>query len=175
MIEGSAAGSAPVAASPAVCPYLGLADDPRTHFAFATTAHRCHSATRPERIEVSLQSALCLSADYPACKRYVVATATPVGPAVVPTATSVGPAVLAVLPGPVEGPIANASGRRRLGVRAAVIVVGALTLAFVAIVLLGQGGSPHSGPSGVSGSNPPGSQSSPAPSLASPSVNPQPT
>ena len=182
MIEGSAAGSAAAAANPAVCPYLGLADDPRTHFAFATTAHRCHSGARPERIEVSHQATLCLGADYPACPRYVVPTATAAGLAVAPGRAE----ALAVLPGPTEAPVAHVStrarwgsapdGRRRLVVRAgvvrgAVILVGILTLAIFAAVVLGQGGSPPTGPSG---GNPRASQASPAASPASPTASPRP-
>lgn len=180
MIQGSAPANAAAAANPGVCPYLGLVDDPRTHFAFATTAHRCHSGSRPERIEVSHQGALCLSADYAACQRYVV-----------PTAAAAG---LAVAPRPAEEPIAHVStrvrwlsrpdGRRRLVVRAgvvraAVILVGVLALAIFAAVLLGQGGFQLAGPSGVSGSSPTASPASPAASptdsLASPTGSPQPT
>ena len=185
MIEGSAAGSAAAAANPAVCPYLGLADDPRTHFAFATTAHRCHSGARPERIEVSHQATLCLSADYPACRRYVVPAAAAAGLAVAPGRAE----ALAVVPGPAEAPVAHVSirarwrsaqdGRRRLVVRPGVvrgagILVVILTLAIFAAVVLGQGGFPPTGPSGVSGSNPPAGQASPAASLASPTGSPRP-
>ena len=175
MIQGSAPANAAATANPVVCPYLGLVDDPRTHFAFATTAHRCHSGPHPERIEVSHQAALCLSADYAACQRYVV-----------PSAAAAG---LAVTPGRAEAPIAHVNtrvrwrsgpdGPRRLVVRAgvvraAVILVGVLALAIVAAVLLGQGGFQLAGPSGVSGSSPTASLASPAASLASPASSPQP-
>lgn len=72
MIQGSSPGSVTAASNPVACPYLGLPDDPRTHFAFATAAHRCHSGSKVEHIEVSQQVALCLVADYPACPRYIV-------------------------------------------------------------------------------------------------------
>ena len=180
MIQGSAPANAPAAANPAVCPYLGLVDDPRTHFAFATTAHRCHSGSHPERIEVSHQGALCLSADYAACQRYVL-----------PASAA---ARLAMTPGRAEAPIAHVGtrvrwrsgpeGRRRLVVRAGVvragvILVGVLALAILAAVILGQGGFQFGGPAGVAGSSPTaslaGPAGSPTDSLASPSGSPQPT
>jgi LysM repeat protein len=175
LIQGSAPANAAAAANPAVCPYLGLVDDPRTHFAFATTAHRCHSGAHPEPIEVSHQGALCLSADYAACQRYVL-----------PTAVGAG---LAVAPRPAEAPIAHVGtrvrwrsgpdGRRRLVVRAGVVLVAVLTLAIFAAVILGQGGFKFGGPAGVAGSSPTTSLASPAASptasLASPTGSPQPT
>jgi len=150
---GSAPASAATAANPAVCPYLGLVDDPRTHFAFATGAHRCHSGSRPEGIEVSHQAALCLTAGYVACPRYI-----PPGDAT---------AGLVVTPGPVQAPIARFGGlvrwrsmgprrrvRRAAVVPAAVVLVGLLTVAIVAAVILGQGGFAVAGPTGTAGSGP---------------------
>ena len=52
------------------CPYLGLPDDARTHFAFATPAHRCHAKRRPAAIDLSHQGSYCLTPDYPACNRF---------------------------------------------------------------------------------------------------------
>lgn len=150
------------AADQVVCPHLGLADDPRTHFAFATTDHRCHSGSALKVVAVTHQVSFCLSANYPGCRRYVVPAAPAVKPAVLP--------VRAAAPiARVKGSAAHKSGpmgRRRSVVRAAVILAGVLTLAIVAAWFLGQGSSPG-GPSGISGS-------SPSATLAGPTVSPQP-
>ncbi len=55
---------------PVACPYLGLHDDPRSHFLFATPAHRCHVRRRPAVIELGHQGRFCLSREYPVCPRY---------------------------------------------------------------------------------------------------------
>jgi LysM repeat protein len=163
-------------ANPIVCPYLGVADDPRTHFVFPTTAHRCFSGSHREGIEVSHQAALCLSGQYLACRRYV-APATPV----VPTAAAAG---LVVLPRSVEASVAHVSsrarwrsasdGRRGPVARPVIILVAALALAIVAAGLLALGGFLSAGPSHTSDSSPPAGQASPAASPASPSVSSQP-
>ena len=57
-------------AEPEVCPYLGLPDDPRTRFAFADQAHRCHVGTKPSAIDLGHQALYCLTTDYPICKRF---------------------------------------------------------------------------------------------------------
>ena len=57
-------------AEPEVCPYLGLPDDPRTRFAFADPAHRCHVEAKPIPIGLGYQGAYCLTTGYPACKRF---------------------------------------------------------------------------------------------------------
>jgi hypothetical protein len=61
------------------CPYLGLPDDPRTRFAFATVAHRCFAKRRSASIMLSHQGSYCLSAAFPTCDRFpsgVLAAAT---------------------------------------------------------------------------------------------------
>ena len=176
MIEGSSPVSAPLAANPIVCPFLGVADDPRTHFVFPTTAHRCYSASRREGIELSHQAALCLSGQYLACRRYVP-PATPV----VPSAAAAG---LVVLPRSVEASVAHVSsrarwrnasdGRRGPVFPAVVILVAALALAVVATGLLALGGFLAAGPSRTSDSSPATGPASPAASAASPSVSSQP-
>lgn len=167
MIEASPPARA-AAAQPIACPYLGLADDERTHFAFATTAHRCHSGSHPQPIEETHQGSFCLTASYPACRRYVVPTA----------AATAAPAALAVAPARAAGPLAVASDgvgrlsgsneRRGLVVRAAVILVAALAVVLVAARFLGPGTAPSAGPSGASGS-------SPTASLAASTPSPRPT
>ena len=90
----------------ATCPYLGLFDDPRSHFTFPTEAHRCFAPGRPIQVEPEYQDGYCLSTRYPECKRFrsaeaaarrrsgapaAVATATPVATAPVATATPAPP------------------------------------------------------------------------------------
>jgi LysM repeat protein len=60
-------------AGPEVCPYLGLFDDPRSRFTFATPGHRCHAKANPAPIEPEYQSRFCLSTRYPACERFLSA------------------------------------------------------------------------------------------------------
>jgi LysM repeat protein len=53
-----------------VCPYLGLADDPATHYAFPSSAQRCHSERRPITIDAAKQTRDCLTAAHVTCPRY---------------------------------------------------------------------------------------------------------
>ena len=53
-----------------VCPYLGLTDDPQTHFAFPSSAQRCHASRRPATIESAKQARDCLTEAHVACSRY---------------------------------------------------------------------------------------------------------
>lgn len=73
------------------CPYLGLPDDPRTRFTFATPAHRCHVKRKPSQIDQGHQGRYCLSSDFPACKRYRAPAAAANAP-VAPPASQVSPA-----------------------------------------------------------------------------------
>jgi hypothetical protein len=61
-------GASPVI-SPA-CPYLGLLDDPDTHFMFAAPGHRCRAGRMPVKVSLPHQETYCLSADYPTCRRF---------------------------------------------------------------------------------------------------------
>lgn len=182
MIEESSAGGGAAAADPVSCPYLGLGDDRASHFAFATTAHRCHSAVGSELIAVSHQAALCLTADHPTCRRYIVPAATGARP----TADPVGAGMsIANVGGRVQGPGATHPQRGRV-IRAAVILVGALSVAIVGVVALGLGAPTPAAPSGVAGSlfsagqagpvrtpaTSPASPASPAAILASPQPTP---
>ncbi|MBF6606026.1 MAG: LysM peptidoglycan-binding domain-containing protein [Chloroflexi bacterium] len=172
MNEGPSPGGIVAVADPIVCPYLGLADDPRSHFAFATAAHRCHSASRPERIEVTHQGSFCLSPDYPACGRYVV----PAGPA---PGSSVLPGRAAEVPVEVvRGRVrwrAGGARLRRLAFGAAFLLVGLIAVAILAAGLLRHQGPLSAGPSGVSGASPAVGQASPAVGQASPTASPPPT
>ncbi len=159
MIEGPSPGTVVAVADPIVCPYLGLADDPRSHFAFATAAHRCHSGSRPERIEVAHQGSFCLGAGYPACRRYIVPPAqAPRSPLLAGRAAEVPVAV-------VRGRVrwrAGGARLRRLAFGAAFILVGLIAVAILAAGLLRHQGPLSAGPSGVSGASPTVDQASPS-------------
>ena len=59
------------------CPYLGLTDDPETHFAFPSTAQRCHASARPASIDHAKQARDCLTAQHVGCSRYRPPAVTP--------------------------------------------------------------------------------------------------
>lgn len=52
------------------CPWLGLANDPATHFSFPSAMQRCHAEARARTIEEAKQARHCLTAEHPACSRY---------------------------------------------------------------------------------------------------------
>jgi hypothetical protein len=66
----------PMNSEPEACPYLGLPEDPRTRFAFATPAHRCHVKRKPGVIALAHQGSYCLSSDFQACNRFRAPAAT---------------------------------------------------------------------------------------------------
>ena len=157
------------------CPYLGLFDDPRSHFTFPTEGHRCHAGGRPVQIEPEYQDAYCLSTRYPACERFRSAEAAarrrsgapaPVATAQVATATR-APAT------------ANAARQRERGARWGWVLlrfVAALVLLALAVAIgLGAFGKPPAdgGASGGVGSPSPAATASPTPLLSvSPIVSP---
>ena len=154
-------------AGPEACPYLGLADDPRTHFAFATPGHRCHVKAKQIPIDLGHQSSYCLSTRYPACVRF----RSPRAP--VATATMASAAADA-------GP--SRDGDAGWGRALRHIVVALALLALVAAIGVGAfGKSPADGvaPGGVaSPSVSPSAAATPAPTPApspSPTVPPAPT
>jgi LysM repeat protein len=51
----------------AVCPHLGLADDPSSRCTFVSEAHRCRRTSHPRSIPHDVQSMLCLSQRFEAC------------------------------------------------------------------------------------------------------------
>jgi len=78
---------------PAVCPYLGLADDADSHATFATEAHRCYRLENPTRIASPHQESYCLGANHTTCPVYRgegIGGAAPA--AAVPPVTVQGPA-----------------------------------------------------------------------------------
>ena len=131
------------------CPYLGLADDPATHFAFPSGAQRCHAGRRPLTIDLPKQARDCLTAAHVTCPRYRPARR-PIVVAGVPTERvwpddpRVRPDDPRVEPDGREGrsPVRRA-GRRLLLLAvalAATVLVGAL-IGFAIVAQLGQGSS----------------------------------
>lgn len=55
---------------PAVCPYLGLADDADSHATYATEAHRCYRLPSPTRIATGHQESYCLGEGHTECPVY---------------------------------------------------------------------------------------------------------
>ena len=58
------------APEPVACPHLGLLEDDRTRFLFATPAHRCHVKRKPGLVDLQHQGRYCLSNEFPACPRF---------------------------------------------------------------------------------------------------------
>ena len=52
------------------CPLLGIPDDPRSRFTFATPSHRCYAGLKAAPIDLVHQGAYCLAARYPECVRF---------------------------------------------------------------------------------------------------------
>lgn len=78
------------------CPYLGIADDPATHFAFPNPANRCFCPASPGKgahaaVDLQHQQSYCLSPRYSACTIYQKAENVVATPPVVP-ATAAKPA-----------------------------------------------------------------------------------
>lgn len=153
---------------PIVCPYLGLADDPRTHFAFATIDHVCHSGAGQKAIDMPHQGSFCLSDNYPDCRRYVdpvvaatnAATTTAAGTAAAALPVRAG-LPTALLAAQVRQP-RSTSGRRNAWVRPAVILVAGLLVVVVAVMLLSHPASPPGAQTGLSSPAPAADVASPA-------------
>lgn len=54
-----------------VCPYLGLENDPASHFMQPSAAHRCTSPRKAGKISEEYQEEYCFSGRYATCKRFV--------------------------------------------------------------------------------------------------------
>lgn len=52
------------------CPFLGLPDDPQSHFSFPEPAHICRAWDKPARVDLAHQGGYCLGGNYPECPRY---------------------------------------------------------------------------------------------------------
>lgn len=53
-----------------VCPYLGLTQDPHSHFSKPDTSHCCLATEKKASISLEHQSAFCLSTQHPNCPRF---------------------------------------------------------------------------------------------------------
>jgi LysM repeat protein len=53
-----------------VCPHLGLAADPRSHFTYPHPGHRCFVKDQPATTDATRQATFCLSSGFTACDRY---------------------------------------------------------------------------------------------------------
>ena len=59
------------------CPYFGLSDDPATHYANPSSAHRCYATGHAIPLEAAKQSRDCLTAQHVTCPRYHRPTVSP--------------------------------------------------------------------------------------------------
>jgi LysM repeat protein len=147
------------------CPFLGLTDDPATHFNYPSTAQRCHAGARPMVVDAAKQGRDCLTARYPTCSRYV-----PGGPAK-PVPMPLRPVETTIAGGGVDAQPRLARGSRRAGrpvVRMILYVV--LLLAIVAGgVLLGTWMAAQ-----VSAPGAPTAPIAPPTAMPSPAVTPSP-
>lgn len=55
----------------AVCPYLGLLDDPEAHLNYASFENRCYATIARESIPLSEQSVFCLGGQFKSCPRFM--------------------------------------------------------------------------------------------------------
>jgi LysM repeat protein len=55
----------------AACSFLGLVDDPRSHFTYPHPAHRCFAAKRAQTTDLHRQQEFCLTTEFVACDRYL--------------------------------------------------------------------------------------------------------
>ncbi|MCO6451156.1 MAG: hypothetical protein J5I90_10260 [Caldilineales bacterium] len=55
----------------AVCPYLGLLDDPEAHLNYASFENRCYATVARESISLSEQAVFCLGGQCRSCPRYM--------------------------------------------------------------------------------------------------------
>jgi hypothetical protein len=53
-----------------VCPYLGVAGDPATHYSYPSAAQRCHAGRQPLDIDQAKQGRDCLTELHVTCSRY---------------------------------------------------------------------------------------------------------
>jgi LysM repeat protein len=63
----------PTEIDPPVCPLLGLAADPRTHFTYAHPGHRCFAKGKANNVGPDQQVKFCLTAGFTSCSRYAAA------------------------------------------------------------------------------------------------------
>jgi hypothetical protein len=172
-------------------------DDPATHFAFPSSAQRCHASARPFAVDSAKQGRDCLTAAHLSCSRYHPPTPlTRVHPT--PPVLVDGPATLAADATRVTratGDTRPARAPRRVPVAVWLVMLVLVFVAacavglFIGSLLAGQAGDhPSAAPSGPAPSGVPGAaatiaptgSASPAPvatasPVASPSATPAPT
>ena len=154
----------PTPADPApVCPYLGLADDPASHFAFPSSAQRCHAPWGPSHIEADKQARDCLTAQHVSCSRY----RPPTGPAF----HGVGPVVAAVA-GSKPGHSGGSRRQARRVANVALVVVLAVVAGVTGLAIGSRLADQIRVDSGVVGGTPSKAPASLAP--ASPTTDPTP-
>lgn len=181
------------------CPYLGLAGDPASHFAFPSGAQRCHAGGHPTPLAPAKQARDCLTSQHVTCPLYRPGTAPTAraglpGPPVAVITSVVRPGERAA-PRATGGrrPPAGSVGRRVLvsGIVAGTVVGGLIIGSWLASGAGGpvpSAGGPGSGgpasattviPSGSSGpatESPPSASASPSrPPSAGPSPSPSPS
>ncbi len=140
-----------------VCPYLGLPDDPRSHFTFPDRAHRCWAKKKPADIDPGYQASFCLGESHTACERFrsaerplpaparLLTVSRAVAPDVAATAAATTPLSLRE-PTPVVVPTTQparrqaapkrSSGLRRTTRRLARLIGGLLVLAVIALLIV---------------------------------------
>lgn len=59
----------PAVIEPRICPYLGVAGDPKSRFSYPSKAHLCHAA-KPVPIDLAYQTQYCMSGRYESCSRF---------------------------------------------------------------------------------------------------------
>lgn len=55
----------------AVCPFLGLARDPETHYLVPDAVNLCHQILPPQAVDLNYQERYCLTRNYEACNGYL--------------------------------------------------------------------------------------------------------
>jgi LysM repeat protein len=184
---------APPLARDRVCPYLGVVGDPATHYAFPSSAQRCHSDGRPFAIDLAKQSKDCLTAQHVTCSRFHPVADRPVGrgalrdaiavtataPSVERVETRTSTAIYPAAPLAAGGLPPAATTRRRLAkivlVAVLAIVAGIGGLQLGSWVAAQSGGSQQTPPPSAASQPAAGIASAPLASPENASVTPSPT
>lgn len=152
------------------CPYLGILEDPATHFAFPSTAQRCHATPKPSRIDLAKQARDCLTAQHVGCPRYHPPRLPPPQPRLLRVAGTARPVPVTARTGSTTLRIAYLLG----AVAIALLVIGQLTgplIDFPGTAGPGVSGPASSPTAGVSATP----AASASPRLTDPPATPTPT
>jgi LysM repeat protein len=158
-----------------VCPWLGLVDDPATHFSFPSTVHRCHADGLA--IEPAKQARDCLTAQHIACARYRPPAPAASKALLLPPATTRPPVErVRGANSPTSSPGTDRLPRPRRIVKIGLFVVLLIAVAWGGLAigsrLAGQLGGHSAGPVGSGAVEAPGSSVSIPPATASSSAVP---